>query len=51
MLYNASVQDDILVKEQSGEDASAAKRLKDLLLPIVKGYRSENSDEQLAQSL
>ncbi|MBW1602287.1 acyl-CoA dehydrogenase [Streptomyces sp. JJ66] len=51
VLYTASVQDDILVKEAAGEDASAAHRLNDLLLPIVKGYGSEKSYEQLAQSL
>ncbi|MGD9482759.1 acyl-CoA dehydrogenase [Streptomyces sp. TRM70308] len=51
VLYTASVQDDILLKEAAGEDASAAHRLNDLLLPIVKGYGSEKSYEQLAQSL
>ncbi|WP_326689158.1 MULTISPECIES: acyl-CoA dehydrogenase [unclassified Streptomyces] len=51
ILYTAAVQDEILVKEHNGEDASAAKRLNDLLLPIVKGYGSEKSYEQLAQSL
>ncbi|MCZ7417824.1 MULTISPECIES: acyl-CoA dehydrogenase [unclassified Streptomyces] len=51
VLYTASVQDEILVKEAAGEDASAEHRLNDLLLPIVKGYGSEKSYEQLAQSL
>ena len=51
VLYTATVQDEILVKEAAGEDASAAHRLNDLLLPIVKGYGSERSYEQLAQSL
>ncbi|GAA2610132.1 acyl-CoA dehydrogenase [Streptomyces axinellae] len=51
VLYTAAVQDEILVKEHNGEDAAAAKRLNDLLLPIVKGYGSEKSYEQLAQSL
>ncbi|MCX4639322.1 acyl-CoA dehydrogenase [Streptomyces sp. RPA4-5] len=51
VLYTATVQDEILVKETAGEDASAAIRLNDLLLPIVKGYGSEKSYEQLAQSL
>ncbi|MGW7485376.1 acyl-CoA dehydrogenase [Streptomyces sp. NPDC054786] len=51
VLYTATVQDDILVQEAAGEDASAAIRLNDLLLPIVKGYGSEKSYEQLAQSL
>ncbi|MBB1254406.1 acyl-CoA dehydrogenase [Streptomyces alkaliterrae] len=51
VLYTAAVQDEILIKEHAGEDASAAVRLNDLLLPIVKGYGSEKSYEQLAQSL
>ncbi|MDF4251809.1 MULTISPECIES: acyl-CoA dehydrogenase [unclassified Streptomyces] len=51
VLYTATVQDEILLKEHSGEDAAAAHRLNDLLLPIVKGYGSEKSYEQLAQSL
>ncbi|MEU3710378.1 acyl-CoA dehydrogenase [Streptomyces catenulae] len=51
VLYTASVQDEIIAKEAAGEDASAANRLNDLLLPIVKGYGSEKSYEQLAQSL
>jgi alkylation response protein AidB-like acyl-CoA dehydrogenase len=51
VLYTAAVQDEILIKEAAGEDASAAHRLNDLLLPIVKGYGSEKSYEQLAQSL
>ncbi|MFE1762693.1 acyl-CoA dehydrogenase [Streptomyces angustmyceticus] len=51
VLYTATVQDDIIAKEAAGEDASAAIRLNDLLLPIVKGYGSEKSYEQLAQSL
>ncbi|MBA0052755.1 acyl-CoA dehydrogenase [Streptomyces sp. AJS327] len=51
VLYTASVQDEIVVREHNGEDASAAHALNDLLLPIVKGYGSEKSYEQLAQSL
>lgn len=51
VLYTAAVQDDILVKEAAGEDAKALHGLNDLLLPIVKGYGSEKSYEQLAQSL
>ncbi|MFF5719722.1 acyl-CoA dehydrogenase [Streptomyces buecherae] len=51
VLYTASVQDEILVKETAGEDAKALHGLNDLLLPIVKGYGSEKSYEQLAQSL
>ncbi|EFL24599.1 MULTISPECIES: acyl-CoA dehydrogenase [Streptomyces] len=51
VLYTASVQDEIMVQEAAGEDASANSRLNDLLLPIVKGYGSEKAYEQLAQSL
>ncbi len=51
VLYTATVQDEIIVKEAAGEDASGAHALNDLLLPIVKGYGSEKSYEQLAQSL
>ncbi|WP_328720486.1 acyl-CoA dehydrogenase [Streptomyces sp. NBC_00247] len=51
VLHTASVQDAIQVKEAAGEDAKALHGLNDLLLPIVKGYGSERSYEQLAQSL
>ncbi|MGW3623731.1 acyl-CoA dehydrogenase [Streptomyces sp. NPDC000880] len=51
VLYTASVQDEIAVKEAAGEDAKGLVALNDLLLPIVKGYGSEKSYEQLAQSL
>ncbi|MFI1254890.1 acyl-CoA dehydrogenase [Streptomyces netropsis] len=56
VLYTAAVQDEILVKEHAGDEASqkeakALHGLNDLLLPIVKGYGSEKSYEQLAQSL
>ncbi|MFE7133826.1 acyl-CoA dehydrogenase [Streptomyces sp. NPDC057638] len=51
VLYTASLQDEIAVKTAAGEDASALTALNDLLLPIVKGYGSERSYEQLAQSL
>ncbi|MDT0445266.1 acyl-CoA dehydrogenase [Streptomyces johnsoniae] len=50
-LYTASVQDDILVKQAAGEDAAAEEARNDLLLPIVKGYGSERSYAQLAESL
>jgi alkylation response protein AidB-like acyl-CoA dehydrogenase len=43
VLYTASIQDDIAVKEAAGGDASSDDRLNDLLLPIVKGYGSERS--------
>ncbi|ARZ69151.1 acyl-CoA dehydrogenase [Streptomyces sp. HU2014] len=51
VLHTAAVQDDILVKEHAGEDTKALHGLNDLLLPIVKGYGSETSYAQLAQSL
>ncbi|MGP4109546.1 acyl-CoA dehydrogenase [Streptomyces sp. 4N509B] len=51
VLYAASVQDAILVKQAAGEDASAEEALNDLLLPVVKGYGSERSYQQLAESL
>ncbi|MFI5100381.1 MAG: acyl-CoA dehydrogenase [Actinomycetes bacterium] len=43
VLYTASVQDAVILKEAAGEDASTDDRLNDLLLPIVKGYGSEKS--------
>ena len=51
VLYTATVQDEIQLKEANGEDAKALHGLNDLLLPIVKGYGSEKGYEQLAQSL
>ncbi|MEU7702939.1 acyl-CoA dehydrogenase [Streptomyces sp. NPDC015492] len=51
VLYTASVQDEIAIKEAAGEDAKSLHGLNDLLLPIVKGYGSEKGYEQLAQSL
>ncbi|MDT3397139.1 acyl-CoA dehydrogenase [Streptomyces sp. B1866] len=51
VLYTATVQDAIEIKETAGEDTSAEHRINDLLLPIVKGYGSEKAYEQLAQSL
>ncbi|WP_329034177.1 acyl-CoA dehydrogenase [Streptomyces sp. NBC_01725] len=51
VLYTASLQDEIAKKEAEGEDVKAQHALNDLLLPIVKGYGSEKSYEQLAQSL
>ncbi|MEU3048636.1 acyl-CoA dehydrogenase [Streptomyces sp. NPDC006984] len=51
VLYTAAVQDEIALKEAAGEDAKSLVALNDLLLPIVKGYGSERSYEQLAQSL
>ncbi|QXE35724.1 acyl-CoA dehydrogenase [Streptomyces sp. GMY02] len=51
VMYTASVQDEIAVKEAEGENAKELHGLNDLLLPIVKGYGSERSYEQLAQAL
>ncbi|MFJ4439753.1 acyl-CoA dehydrogenase [Streptomyces sp. NPDC088923] len=51
VMHTAAVQDSIAVKEAAGEDAAELHALNDLLLPIVKGYGSEKSYEQLAQSL
>ena len=51
MLYAASVQDAVEVKETAGEDATAERALNDLLLPLVKGYGSEKSYALLAESL
>ena len=43
MLYAATWQDDVMVKEAAGEDTSLAAAVNDLLLPLVKGYGSERS--------
>src|SRR3954452_18946140 len=51
VMYTASVQDEIQVKETNGEDASTEHALNDLLLPIVKVYGSEKAYELLAQPL
>ncbi|WP_329315276.1 acyl-CoA dehydrogenase [Streptomyces sp. NBC_01262] len=54
VLYTASIQDAIQVAETGDEDPAEIEKLvafNDLLLPIVKGYGSEKSYEQLAQSL
>nr|BFD92556.1 acyl-CoA dehydrogenase [Kitasatospora sp. Xyl93] len=51
VLFTASTQDDMMAAKLRGERDEAAERLNDLLLPIVKGYGSEKSYEQLAQSL
>jgi alkylation response protein AidB-like acyl-CoA dehydrogenase len=51
MLYAASVQDTVEVKEATSEDASLDHALNDLLLPVVKGYGSEKSYGLLAESL
>jgi hypothetical protein len=43
MLYAATWQDEIMIKEAAGEDASQAEAINNLLLPLVKGYGSERS--------
>src|SRR5437763_7068955 len=52
MLYAATQQDEVEAAQSSGQDATAAVRMNDLLLPLVKGVGSERSYELLgAQSL
>lgn len=51
VLYTATWQDRIAQAEGEGRRDEQAERVNDLLLPIVKGYGSEKSYEQLAQSL
>ena len=43
MIYAATWQDDVIIKEAAGEDASLSEAINDLLLPLVKGYGSERS--------
>ncbi|MET1062379.1 MAG: acyl-CoA dehydrogenase [Aeromicrobium sp.] len=43
MIYTATFQDEVMIKEAAGEDASLAEAINDLLLPLVKGYGSERS--------
>lgn len=49
--YTATWQDRIRIAAAAGADGSAAERVNDLLLPIVKGVGSERATEQLVQSL
>jgi hypothetical protein len=51
VLYTATIQDQVELSAHNGQADDLAVRLNDLLLPIVKGYGSEKSYEQLAQSL
>lgn len=51
ILYSATVQDQIRVKEHEGSDTSVERSLRDLLLPIVKGYSSEKTYPLLSESL
>jgi len=50
-LYTASWQDKIAAGEVSHAEMAAAKKVNDLLLPIVKGVGSERAYENLALSL
>jgi hypothetical protein len=49
--YTGTFQDQIRAAQTSGEDASLAERVNDLLLPIVKGVGSERASEMLTLSL
>jgi len=51
VLYTASVQDEIELAAAEGREDEAARRLNDLLLPVVKGFGSERSYALLAESL
>jgi alkylation response protein AidB-like acyl-CoA dehydrogenase len=51
VLFTATQQDAVELAAARGEVDDDAVRLNDLLLPIVKGFGSEKSYEQLAQSL
>jgi hypothetical protein len=51
VFYAASWQDRYMASQLSGEPDDFALRISDFLLPVVKGYGSERSYEQLAQSL
>src|SRR5262249_38087134 len=51
VLYTASWQDTIEAASAHDERDETAERINDFLLPIVKGYGSERSYEQLAQAL
>jgi len=42
-MYAATWQDDVIIKQAAGEDASLSESINDLLLPLVKGYGSERS--------
>ncbi|MCL3816972.1 acyl-CoA dehydrogenase [Aeromicrobium wangtongii] len=43
MIYASTFQDDVMMKEAAGQDASLEEAINDLLLPLVKGYGSERS--------
>ena len=50
-LYTAAHQDDAAAAVVSGADPTMARRINDLLLPIVKGVGSERSYQYLSESL
>ncbi|MDV6260556.1 acyl-CoA dehydrogenase [Rhodococcoides yunnanense] len=50
-LYTAAHQDNSLAAQVSGADADTARRVNDLLLPIVKGVGSERAYQYLTDSL
>jgi alkylation response protein AidB-like acyl-CoA dehydrogenase len=43
VLYTATWQDRLAIAEHEGRDDALARRVNDLLLPVVKGYGSERS--------
>ncbi|HEV2345428.1 MAG TPA: acyl-CoA dehydrogenase [Actinocrinis sp.] len=51
VFYAASWQDRLYAAHATGGRDELAERINDFLLPIVKGYGSEKSYEQLAQAL
>jgi alkylation response protein AidB-like acyl-CoA dehydrogenase len=51
VFYTSSWQDRVYAARLTGGKDELAERINDFLLPIVKGYGSEKSYEQLAQSL
>jgi hypothetical protein len=51
VFYTASWQDRAWAARNRGEQDELADRINDFLLPVVKGYGSEKSYEQLARSL
>ncbi|UGT69036.1 acyl-CoA dehydrogenase [Nocardia gipuzkoensis] len=50
-LYTAAHQDPVSAEQVSGADADLARRVNDLLLPIVKGVGSERAYQYLTDSL
>ena len=51
VFYAASYQNSIWAAQARGERDELSERINDFLLPLVKGYGSEESYEQLARSL